>query len=159
LHIFFKCFRIELVLLFSFFTMIQAVFSHPMGKRKTICVLLGIFCGFACAYCRSINPELGLFVWGSPQMWHIVFNRFLIGIVVFLAGAFTHNPLRWRLWSWFRGATIGALVSLDLALSGIVLNLPLSVFWGTIVSGSICGLLIDVLATKFSGEGRKIIEV
>lgn len=92
-------------------------------------------------------------------MWQIVFNRFLIGIFIFIAGAFTHSPLRWRFWPWFRGVMMGALVSLDMALGGLLGETSTDIFWAIIISGALYGLIIDVVATKFSAEGKPLIEV
>lgn len=140
------------------------LFSYPAVKRKLICVLMGIGFGFLCAYLSSSGMEKGVDFWWTPLMWAIVFNRFLIGLFVYFAGAINYNPwLKWRWWSWLRGFVVGAIVSIDMAI-GIFMSPTMSssealtIFWMIILAGAVYGLLIDLVATKVAGDGKKFIE-
>ncbi len=130
-------------------------------KRKMVCIVLGIIFGFLCVWLASKeSPD----IWGSPLMWSILFNRFLIGVVVFLAGAFTFHPIfKCRIYPWIRGLAIGALVSLDIALGIFIAPMGMDeekmkmVFWATIIAGALYGLIIDVIASKVAGEGQELL--
>jgi hypothetical protein len=141
---------------------LKKALSLPIAKRKTICVVLGIAFGFLCSYLASQSPEISTDFWGSWLMWTIVFNRFLIGMFVFIAGVFTVHPIfKFRLSPWLRGAIMGAFVSFDIALGGMIGNESpeaTMIFWMTILSGAVYGLVIDIVATKFGGEGKELLE-
>jgi hypothetical protein len=138
-------------------------FSNPLVKRKIVCVLLGIIFGFVCFGFAESNMEEGT-LWNTPNMWGILFNRILIGIVVYLGGVLTYNKiLKFRIYPWFRGASLGAIVSIDLAVWSLMTpNMDKSHAWAifgmTIVMGAIYGSIIDIVATKIGGEGKEIIE-
>jgi len=138
------------------------LFSIPAVKRKLVCFLLGIGFGFLCAYFAS-SSQTGQAFWWTPTMWGIVFNRFLIGLVIFFAGCWTycnilHIPIRW----WLRGPLLGAIVSFDLAIWNLFAPLPsdkiMFIFWMTILMGAIYGFIIDLVATIVGGEGKKFSE-
>lgn len=138
------------------------IFKLPMVQRKAICGIIGIAFGFLFAYLYSIRPELQNYpnFWGSALMWSILVNRLMIGIVIFIAGVFTVIPLfNWRFAPWFRGLMLGAFVSLDLALWPLTINLDnaWSIFWFTIGAGAFYGLIIDIVATKITGEGKDLL--
>jgi len=96
-------------------------------------------------------------------MWSLLFNRFLIGFVIFFVGFIKIHPLfEIRMYPALRGSLIGALVSLDIAI-GIFITpattgdiSATTIFWMTIIVGAIYGLIIDITATKFSGEGEDL---
>jgi hypothetical protein len=138
-------------------------FSSPLIKRKIVCVLLGIIFGFVCFGLAESNMKEGT-LWNTPAMWEILYNRLLIGIVIYLAGAFTyHKIFKFRIYPWFRGSIIGAIVSIDLAIGSLITpNMDKSHAWAifgmTIIAGAIYGLIIDIVATKIGGEGKEIIE-
>lgn len=139
------------------------VFSHPVFKRKLACVLMGLGFGFLCAYLASSGME-GQDFWWTPLMWAIVINRTLIGFVILIAGVFNYNAiLKMKYWAWLRGAVIGAIFSLDMAI-GVLMNPAMdsaeamSIFWMTIVAGAVYGLIIDTVATALFGDGKKLTE-
>lgn len=137
------------------------LFSFPIVKRKLICILLGIGFGFLCAYFASTGME-GQDFWWTPVMWGIVFNRFLIGLFITVMGVFNFNPVfKMKYWAWLRGAVIGAVVSIDLAVWNLMIPDDPQIwfiFWMTILFGAIYGLIIDVVATAFVGDGKKLVE-
>ena len=89
-------------------------------KRFFLAGILGIAFGFLCSYFVSQgtgNVSADPNFWGSPLMYSIIFNRFLIGIVIGIAGAYTECPfIPGRLRPWVRGAFWGAVISLDIAI-------------------------------------------
>jgi hypothetical protein len=92
-------------------------------------------------------------------MWTIITNRFLIGLVVGLAWAYTTHPvLGFKMPPCVRGFCLGVFVSLTLA-TGYMVNASATwtIFWATLIAGGVYGLVIDMLATKFGGEGKDMI--
>ncbi len=79
--------------------------SPHARKRFIIAVLLGIFLGFVCAAVMS-SFAIDHF-WGSSIMWSIVADRFLIGVLVAMAGVFTVHPIFGIPCPWYlRGAVM-----------------------------------------------------
>jgi len=143
----------------------KKLFSLPLIKRKIVCVILGIAFGFLCSFLAwKSSPDLqnDPNYWWSPMMWAIVYNRFLIGVVILFAGAFTVHPFfKWLKFApWFRGTILGAVVSVDMAIGSLISGTPDSckIFWMTILAGAIYGLIIDVVATKIAGEGKDLLK-
>ena len=142
----------------------KCILSCPVCKRKLISVLLGLGFGFLCAHLAHQSPELAAIenYWTSASAWVIIYNRVLIGFFVFTAGAFTVHPIfKFRIHPILRGAACGALVSLINAIG--VLTMPemenlTQIFWGTIITGAIYGAIIDLVATRFGGEGKVLLE-
>jgi len=138
----------------------------PVKKRFAISITLGILFGFFCAFSAwKGNPELS----GNPEncffksaiTWCIVVNRFLIGLMIAFAGAFTHHPIfGFKCFPAVRGAILGILVSLVNAIG--ILTVPSEKmwmgFWLTIIFGAIYGMIIDIVASKFGGEGKVLLE-
>jgi hypothetical protein len=92
-------------------------------------------------------------------MWTIITDRFLIGLVVGLAGVYTTHPVfGFKLPPCIRGFCLGVFVSLTLA-AGYMMNADATwtIFWATLIAGGVYGLIIDMLATKFGGEGKDMI--
>jgi len=135
--------------------------NSPVFRRFFIATILGAAFGVLCTWVASQgSPEL--FDVKNPIFWSIVTNRMLIGILVATAGAFTHHPLfKFRVHPILRGAKMGILASLCIAFVPAEL-LPeglsaLKVFWMTIGSGAVYGIIIDLVATKFGGEGKELL--
>ncbi len=127
----------------------------PRQKRFLIALPLGIVAGLVCTFLASSStPD----IWGTALMWTIIANRFVIGLVVGFAGAYTRHPVfNFPIPSYFRGFCLGVFVSLSLA-AGVMMD-PTGtwmIFWATLVAGGVYGLIIDMLATKFGGEGKSI---
>lgn len=136
----------------------------PACKRFLIALPLSLLAGLLCAYLASLtNPA----AWqiSHPLFWTIVTDRLLIGLTVGLAGPFTTHPVfGFRCWPPLRGAVLGAFASLPLAFGGIIdaTTLPPEItttfiFWATVGAGAVYGLLIDVIATRWGGEGRALL--
>lgn len=137
------------------------------AKRIGISVVLGIAFGFLCSYLASGGiegvPKDPNF-WGSVLMYQIVFNRFLIGFVIGLAGILTHCPFTGlRLHPLIRGAFLGALVSIDMAIGtfmtpNVDMEILKTLFFMTLGAGAVYGLIIDLVATKLAGEGKELVK-
>lgn len=138
--------------------------THPGRARFLTAIPLGIVAGLICvALAGQHNPEV--LEWQKPLFWTIFSDRVLIGLVIGFAGAFTRHPVfGWSCFSWLRGAALGALVSLPLAFGSIVDPTkipaeftPTLIFWATVGSGAVYGLIIDLIATKVGGQGKEIV--
>jgi peptidoglycan/LPS O-acetylase OafA/YrhL len=129
------------------------------AKRFFFAIPLGFVFGIICVWMASRDvPEL--FDFKNALFWTIVTNRLLIGILIAFAGAFTRFPVCGFCFpAWLRGIFCGAIVSLTLACGVLIEPNPEAwkYFWLTIASGAFYGLIIDVLATKFGGEGKKFL--
>ena len=132
-------------------------------KRFLIAGILGIAFGLFCSYLANSHAPVPGF-WGSALMYQIIFNRFLIGLVVAMAGVFTFCPVcGMGCKSWLRGLFWGAIISLDIAI-GVYLAPSMdaetmkNIFWITIGTGAVYGLIIDLVATKFAGEGKELLK-
>ena len=140
---------------------LKKVLGCKLCKRKLVATLLGILFGLLCVTLASSGEEK---IWGTPLMWVIIFNRFLIGYVVFIIGAYTMCPVtKIKLYPWIRGLLVGAIVSLDMAIGVFVSPMEdpgkqQMIFWSTIIVGAIYGMIIDIVATKVGGEGEELLK-
>lgn len=128
--------------------------------RLVVCLALGLVFWLLCTYLASSNNPG---IWGTPLMWTLIANRVTIGFVIAIIGVFTHHPcFGFRLYPILRGALWWAIISVQLAI-GIYMtpNMPASqqalLFWMTILVGAVYGLIIDLVATKLSSEGKKLL--
>jgi hypothetical protein len=94
----------------------------------------------------------------SPMFWYVFLNRTSIGFFVAIAGVVTIHPLlNFKMFP-IRGSFVGTWVSVSMAAS--VFFDPAAtwgMFWMIVLSGAVYGVLIDVLATKFAGQGKKLL--
>ena len=140
----------------------QKISSIPFFRRAVVCVFGGIFFGFVCLGLAS-QGDPTILDFKNPVFWSILFNRFLIGWVLIFAGAFsTHPVLKIRVFPSIRGAIVGVVVSMNMAIGAFLSQkIPTdeqsSVFWMTILAGAIFGLIIDVVASRVGGTGRDIL--
>lgn len=131
----------------------------PSRKRFLVAISLGLAFGVLCAWLASKNDPT-IFSLKSSTFWTIVWNRFLIGLMIAFAGAFVRHPIfGFRCFPVFRGAILGAIVSLVIAFG--ILTMPIEnvtmIFWATIGAGAIYGIIIDLVATKVGGEGKELL--
>ena len=137
--------------------------NKPLIKRLLISMILGIGFGLLCAYLAS-TKDPSIWDTSSPVFWSIVYNRFLIGVVIGIAGFMTKHPMfNFKIPAWLRGAKIGAIVSVAMAIDTLMIpDTPSSelwkLFWMTILAGAIYGLIIDVVASKFGGQGKELLD-
>lgn len=94
----------------------------------------------------------------SPMFWYMFLNRVAIGFFVAIAGIVTIHPLlNFKMYP-IRGAFVGIWISLSLAASVFFDDAATwGVFWMIVLSGAIYGVVIDVLATKFAGQGKRLL--
>lgn len=139
------------------------IFSYPIVRRKTIAILLGIAFGFLCAYLawswdETLKNDPNY--WGSALMWNIVYNRFLIWVVVLLFWAFTVHPIfGFKLHPILRWSLIWALVSIDIIFWSFMAGMEnaAAIARMTIIAWAFYWAIIDVVATKFWGEGEELL--
>jgi len=134
----------------------------PFLKRMLIAIGLGVVAGLFCAWGAAQNGVPNAFNFAHPMFWATFSNRVVLGFIVGIAGFATHHPLfGFRCYPWLRGAFFGAVISLLMAI-GVLLSPteenPWNVFWLIIGFGVFFGVVIDLLATKFAGEGKKLYE-
>ncbi len=128
-----------------------------MVKRMLIALSAGV--GFALIdiwLSSSSVPD----AWdlNGPMFWYMFLSRLSIGFFVAIAGVITIHPLLGFKMFPIRGAFIGIWVSLPLAASIFFGDSATwKVFWMIILSGAVYGVLIDVLATKLAGQGRRLL--
>ncbi len=140
----------------------KQTFSLPIVKRIAIAEILGLGAGLLCiSFVAKEMPE----IWDlkNPLFWTIVINRIVLGLVVGLAGFMTFHPIfKFRCFPFLRGAVFGAVVSLSMAFGGLIGNphpeTMMTIFWATIIAGVVYGMIIDIVATKFGGEGKALLE-
>ncbi|MEO5353515.1 MAG: hypothetical protein H7835_09945 [Magnetococcus sp. XQGC-1] len=136
--------------------------TPPSARRFVTAMALGVLFGLLCVYLAARQqPELASF--SNPIFWAILTDRILIGMVVALAGPFTLHPiLGFAYRPWVRGACMGTVVSLPLAAGAMAgpetAHISLwMIFSATLIAGGFYGAVIDVLVTRFGGEGRSLL--
>lgn len=136
--------------------------APPSARRFVIAMALGAVSGLLCAVLAGQHqPELSSPT--HPIFWAIVTDRFLIGVVVALAGVYTTQPVMGFPYPpLVRGSCLGAAVSVPLAAGALHGPTPPEispwmVFWATLVAGAFYGAVIDWVATRFGGQGRSLL--
>ena len=129
-----------------------------MVRRLLVSVILGILFGLLCVQLASgTNPDIR----GTSSMRNILFNRFLIGMVVALVGIYTIHPILGFKCYALRGIFFGAIISLDIAIgvytSSIDPTLKCKIFRMTILAGACYGLIIDLVGTRLGGQGKELL--
>lgn len=110
--------------------------KKAMVRRLIVSAILGILFGLLCVQLASgSTPDIR----GTPLMRSILFNRFLIGMVVAMMGIYTIHPILGFKCSILRGAFFGALISVAMAI-GVYMGPTISsaeqckIFWMTILA-------------------------
>ncbi len=140
--------------------------SHMATKRFLIGTIGGLIAGFLSSYLilkLNFVDLNGDAYWGSGLMVSILFNRFLIGLFVFLAGIFfdavcpvcgvrffpaLHIGRFIIARTEFRGVFIGLLTSLELAFSSYLGGASIAAFVTIIVMGGFYGMVINWAVTR-----------
>jgi len=126
-------------------------------RRFAIAISLAVVFGLLCVYLASgSNPG----IWWTPAMRSILFNRFLIWIIITAVWVHTIHPvLGFRARPFLRWFVFGAIISVDLAIGVFVGNVPnaMFIFWATIIAWAVYGMIIDIVATKFAWEWTAIL--
>lgn len=94
----------------------------------------------------------------GPMFWYMFLNRLSIGFFVAIAGVVTIHPLLGIKMFPLRGAFIGVWISISMAAS-IFFDATgtWGIFWMIVLSGAVYGVVIDVIATKFAGQGKALL--
>lgn len=139
-----------------------------LAKRLCIATLLGSIFGLLCFLGFTKNPNLDssvqmytIWSFSNPMMWDLIANRTAIGFVVGLMGFLTVHPLfGFPLPSFFRGFMTGIFISLTLAIGATMggNSEPMITFWILTIAGGIIGMIIDIIVTKFIGQGSDLYE-
>jgi hypothetical protein len=110
-------------------------------RRIKISVALGVVAGAICLYGTMTNIPGVLTL---PILATIFYDRVLLGFVVGIGYGLKIHPL-------IRGAIIGAVVSLLIAI-------PSGITGGALLMGAgvVYGLVIDLVATKFSPSLNRV---
>ena len=130
-------------------------------KRGVIAVGLGLLLGLFSAYVSYRRGLLLWMGWSEALFWACIFNRTLIGVGVWLGGWLMQHPFfSPKHLAWWRGMEIGGLVSIGLGIFMFSLskNHGWENFWLIVLSGSLYGMLIDLVATRYAGEGKTLIK-
>lgn len=132
----------------------------PSQRRFAIAIGLAIL--FGLANVALLQPGIPG-IWNTPLAWAIVTDRFVIGILVGLSGAYLRHPMfGFPIPPVVRGGCLGVFASLPLACSLLLIRVPgtpdWTVFWVSLLSGATIGLVADILATRFGGEGEKLLK-
>lgn len=143
--------------IFFIFLPMSALHSR---KRFLVAVPLGIVFGFLCSYLASGGVS-GDF-WWTPLMWTIVTDRMVLGMMVWLAGAYVRHPIfGFRIHPLFRGGCVGIFASLPLATGGMIAPGEYGaweIFFLTCFAGMLYGMIIDMIATKVGGQWVDIVK-
>jgi Na+/H+-dicarboxylate symporter len=113
-------------------------------KRILIATIIGLACGLFCAYGTMMMAKRGgaTFPVTTGILASIVYNRVLIGFVIGIGNSI-------KLHSVWRGALIGAIITMAMSIISIVDG---NIMGGLILIGFgiVYGIIADVVATKFS---------
>ena len=112
-------------------------------KRIAIATTIGLICGLYCAYGTLwIAESKPAFVITTGLLALIVYNRILIGLFIGVGDNIALHPV-------LRGALIGAIISLAMALMPVI-DTSLTDGLTIIGFGVLYGIIADFVATKFS---------
>ena len=141
----------------------KKIFSLPIMKRKLICLAMWLSFWFLCAYFTWVSSDMlldDIGYWWSPIMWSVLYNRFMVWMFVFIGWVITIHPVfKNKIMPWFRGFLIWSFVSIELAI-GTFMWWDLSnwnSFWMVVIVWWFIWLVIDVVSTKYAGEGKDML--
>lgn len=109
--------------------------------RLTLTTIFGIIAGLCTWWWMGAIP--------APEAWTVVLSRALLGFGLGLSA--------WRINWALHGVVLGILYSLPGATAAVWSHSGPAGFWGWILSGLICGFLIELFASPiFHASGRRI---
>jgi hypothetical protein len=134
--------------------------NHPQ-KRFFLAITLGTAFWFLCAYFASGN--MGPWFWWSPMMWNIVTSRMLTGIMIWCVWVYKRHPVLWfKINAVSRWAIVWAITSIPLAIGWMISPVEwmsaVNIFWASLIMWVIYGIIIDLVATRWGWEGKKLLE-
>ena len=127
--------------------------------RMLISIFLWILCWFLCLYLASFSV-LNLFDLSNPLFWVILTNRILIWFFVAIVWVFYVHPVLWfRFYPILRWAAVWTLISTQLAIWSLISsNWDFKSFWATLIIWALYGSIIDMIASKATWEGDKLLK-
>ncbi len=142
--------------------------SQIFTKRILLGTGLGLLFGLLCFAGFSTNPNIPAelaqwqkWSWSNAMMWSTIINRLTLGIVVALAGTITRSLFfNFKISPIIRGAKMGMLISLPLALGALMgtdADLAHKSFWIVFIAGGVIGMIIDLIITKLTGDGKELL--
>ena len=142
--------------------------SQIFTKRILLGTGLGLLFGLLCFTGFSTNPDIPAelaqwqkWSWSNAMMWSIIINRMTLGIVVALTGTITRSLFfNFKISPIIRGAKMGMLISLPLALGALMgtdADLAQKSFWIVFIAGGVIGMIIDLIITKLTGDGKELL--
>jgi hypothetical protein len=140
---------------------------NNLTKRLVLGAVLGILFGVICfaGFASNQNMPANLvkwqeWSWSNTMIWSTIANRFVLGVVVAIAGFITVHPMyNLKLSAWLRGGKIGFLVSLPMAIGALMgedVEMAKQGFWLVLVMGTVIGSIIDIIITKVAGQGKDL---
>jgi len=141
----------------------------PLAKRMILSSLLGLGFGLLCFTGFSSNPNMPADfaqyqIWSltNVMLWSTVISRLTLGFAIGLAGTVTKHPIfKFKFHPILRGTFIGLLFSLPMgvgALMGPDAEAAKAAFWIVLIAGGVIGLIIDLIATKLTGQGQSLLD-
>ncbi len=130
-------------------------------KRLLVGGALGAVIGLIASYMAATHGIEGAFDWSNATFWAIMFNRITLGLIIGIYGIFTVHPLlpKMKVGPVLRGLDGGSWMSLLLATSMLASgDIGWGLFWWILIAGSIAGVVIDYILTKFYGEGKQLLD-
>jgi len=135
------------------------VLSRRIIYKGIFCLLAGAALGLICSFMASIAMINWDGFWGSSIMWGVIYNRILIGFVVF--GVSFINPFKkMQIKPWQRGFIVGCLVSIDLSIWFLMIDHPkiLYLFFSSMIIGGVYGVIIDHYSSKYFGHRHQLVK-
>lgn len=135
--------------------------SLQMVRRMAISIILWLAFGLLCAYLASTWASIPENYWWSALMWNIIFNRFLIWVMIAFAWFVTFHPiLKMRMYPAIRWAIFWALVSFDISFWPFIswAENAKNLLFATVIAWAIYWLIIDLVATKVGWEWMALTE-
>ena len=141
--------------------------NKSLTKRLALGAVLGAVFGVLCFSGFASNAEMPaemakwqVWSWSNTMMWSTIANRFVLGIMVAITGFITTCPIfGFKMYSWARGARVGFLISLPMAIGALMgedAEMAKQGFWLVLIMGTIIGAVIDMIITKVAGDGEDL---
>ena len=141
-----------------------SLFSSGIARRLFLAKMLGLLVGLIAFFVvPHMWPGIDVMLRWGILLWYLTF-----GGIVGLMGVMDRHPVwkGWKLPAWFRGIFMGAWLNFVLvffAHEAMATMLQQADLWGMmspwwfVLEGAILGLIIDLAATAYGGEGKEIL--
>jgi len=128
-----------------------------MAKRMIVALSAGAGIGLFDIWLSS-SATYDVWDLTGPGFWFMFLNRVSIGFFVAIAGIVTIHPqFNFKMFP-VRGAFVGLWLSIPMATYVFFYpTVTWSSFWIICLTGAVYGVIVDVIATKFAGDGKKLL--